>query len=324
MFLVGDIGGTKTRLALYLDKNTPLREEKFESKHYPSLLPLIEEFLSKEKNIKIKGLCLGIAGVVEQGICHTTNLPWEVDIFHLGRVLKIDKVALLNDLEANAWGIPLLKEEEFLILNKGKPKRGNAALISAGTGLGEAGLFWKDKSYIPFATEGGHTDFAPRNEEEIQLLLFLRDIFPHVSYERILSGSGVILLYRFLVERMKKKPNPKIEALKKNEEAAALITEEAIEGNCPTCKCVISTFNSIYGAESGNLALKLMATSGLYIGGGIAPKIFPYFSSKEFMDAFVNKGRFCALLEAVPVKVILNDKAALLGALNYAQTHTLT
>ena len=308
MLLIGDIGGTKTNLALFETKRplSLIREETFPSANYGGLREIIDQFLAKEE--KVEAACFGIAGPVRQGRVVATNLPWVIDQKQLQEKLHIDQVYLLNDLEANAYGICTLGEEEFFVLNKGeKGVIGNQALISAGTGLGQAGLFFDGKTHIPFACEGGHTDFAPRNQQEIDLLLFAQKKFGHVSYERILSGPGFPLLHEFLHKK---------EIDFGTDDPAKVITEKA--STDPICKEVMRLFVSIYGAEAGNLALKFLPFSGIYIGGGIAPKILDHTKKGAFMEAFVDKGRFNELLSSIPVKVILNDKTALLGACEYA------
>lgn len=301
MFLAGDIGGTKTHLALYEDDGTPIRDQKFPSKDYKALSDIITEFGGEAAS----KACFGIAGPIEQGKCIATNLAWVVD----PKDLPIPKSFLINDLEANAWGLRMLKEEEFYTLSPGDGNNtGNQALVSAGTGLGEAGLFFNGEDHIPFACEGGHCDFAPRNEREIDLLKFLMDEFGHASYERILSGPGLYNLYRFV----SKGADEGITEPKQ-------VTERALDGSSENCVETLKLFVEIYGAEAGNTALKMMALGGVYIGGGIAPKILKFIKEDHFMEAFMAKGRFEDLLSHVSVKIVLNEKTALLGATYYAQ-----
>jgi glucokinase len=228
-------------------------------------------------------------------------------------------VDLINDLEANAWGLRCLSREEFYTLNPGVQVSANQALISAGTGLGEAGLYWDGKSHRPFPSEGGHCGFAPTNSLEDELLLYLRKQFGHVSYERIVSGSGLHQLYRFLIDSGKEKEDPAITALMLQMDPAKVVTEKGKSGECTACRRACQMFMGIYGSESGNLALKMLALGGLFIGGGIAPHFLDFFKEGGFMKAFCDKGRFFTLLKDIPVKVVLNDKTALLGAARFAQ-----
>ena len=310
MILAGDIGGTKTHLALY-QGNQCLYDEKYLSGNFDSLLDIVKQFLSSRTET-VSCASFGIAGPVRDGECRATNLPWVINAEHLSKELKIGQVFLINDLEANAWGLRALSAEEFVVLNEGKPQHGHAALIAAGTGLGEAGIFWDGKKRVPFGCEGGHVDFAPRNELEMELLRYLHKRYGHVSYERVLSGPGLHNLYRFLVEM-------RLE----NEEDFTLdpkvITERALTGKSRACKRALEWFVSLYASEAGNLALKMLAVGGVYLGGGIVPKILPFFQGQEFMKAFTAKGRFAPLLAEIPVRVILNDNTALLGTVEYAK-----
>jgi glucokinase len=246
----------------------------------------------------------------------TTNLPWVVDSQHLAAELGIAHVQLVNDLYANAHGIALLAESDFVVLNPGVPNStGNRALISAGTGLGEAGLFADaEGAYRPFPSEGGHADLAPRNDLEMELLRYLAGRFEHVSYERVLSGPGLHNLYRFLLETGRgTEPAWLAEQMAQGDPSAA-ISKSALEGTSEICVQALDMFVSLYGAEAGNLALKMLATGGVFVGGGIAPKIIRKLSSTVFMKSFMAKGRKSGLLKEIPVRVITNDKTALLGA----------
>ncbi len=320
ILLVGDIGGTKTNLALYEydGELACIKEKKFVSKLYNSLWDIINEFL-KDENKEIKKACFGIAGPVKNGRCYTTNLPWLVDANELASRLKITDVFLLNDLEADAYGLLELSPKEFFELNKGnKRQQGNAALISAGTGLGEAGLFWDKKKYKPFACEGGHTDFAPRDELETELLFYLKNKFGHVSYERIVSGPGICNIYQFLVDTKKTIWHPDFNDSLKIKDLAEAISCKAVNNEDEGCSKAIDIMISVYGAEAGNIALKHFALSGIYLGGGIAPKILEKLKNGIFMKAFIDKGRFSSLVQSIPVRVILNKRTALLGAAYYA------
>ncbi len=323
MILAGDIGGTNTRLALFEEKGDVLKsiiEKIYPSREHANLEEIVITFLSEQKR-SIKHACFGIAGPVKDGRSVATNLPWNVDSRMLAKALDIETVKLINDLEANAYGIAVLDRDDFEIINKGDPNAtGNAAIIAAGTGLGEAGLYWDGNRHYPFASEGGHTDFAPRNELEIELLRFLSNRFEHVSYERIVSGSGLYNLYQFLRDTGRgEEPKWLAEEIGRKD-PPAVISVSAIERRSELCIQALDLFVSLYGAEAGNLALKTMATGGVYIGGGIAPKILEKLMDGTFMRSFSAKGRMRSLLEAIPVRVILNDKTALLGAASCAKS----
>ncbi len=311
VFLAGDIGGTKTHLALF-DGKKRVAEARFPSRDYPSLKQIVEEFLSQEK-ASLEIAAFGIAGPVRAGRCVATNLPWIVDSKEIAQGLGIEKVALINDLEANAYGIAALLPDEFHTLNEGEAQQGNQALVSAGTGLGEAGLFFDGEHHIPFACEGGHADFAPRGDEEVALFQFLQKRFGHVSYERILSGPGMRNVYDFLVESGRGERDPDVEG----ENPKRFISDKATKGESAVCMQTLEWFISLYGAEAGNTALKFMSLGGVFIGGGIAPKIASKMRD-GFMKAFVDKGRFSELLLSIPVKIILNEETALLGAREFA------
>jgi len=308
MIIAGDIGGTKTHLALY-EGSRLVKDEKFHSHEFLGLAEIIRKFHSG----KIDKACFGVAGPVRDGHCKTTNLPWVIDAKELSSELKISHVSLINDLEATAWGIRCLKPNEFITLNEGTLQKGNQAVIAAGTGLGEAGLYWDGNEHRPFSCEGGHTDFAPSNEQEIALWQYLKKKYGHVSYERVLSGPGLEHLFWFLVENKNRK-----ERLE-GEEIPRLITEKGLSGESKTCGEVLDWFASLYGAEAGNLALKFLAVGGVFIGGGIVPKIIEVLQQGSFMKAFTGKGRFDVLLKSIPVKVILNENTALLGAAEFAR-----
>ena len=312
MYLIGDIGGTKTHLALVEENGKMAKDYKFPSKDYPHLLAIIEEFLQSSKDT-IDKACFGIAGPVKNGRCQATNLPWVVDTKELSKSLNIPFVHLMNDLEANAWGINVLKDDQLCILNKGSEEGGNRCLISAGTGLGEAGIYYDGKGHLPFATEGGHTDFGPRNDIEIQLLQYLIQKYGHVSSERILSGPGLANVYCFLIEVKKEKKSFDY----KEDELPKLVSEKGLSGECQTCKLALDLFVSLYGAAAGNLALKFLALGGVYVGGGIAPKILPRLKEGGFMESFIDKGRFSELLKSIPVRVILEENTALIGTRYY-------
>lgn len=321
MILAGDVGGTKVRVALFKEKEgiTCIDEEKFASSKFPNLSALLKTFLSHEHRKDVTEACFGIAGPIRNGVCKATNLPWEISAKVLEKDLNIRKVDLINDLEANAWGLRCLSPEEFETINIGQEIQGNQALISPGTGLGEAGIYWDGKMHRPFSSEGGHCDFSPVNEEEIDLLIYLRQQFRHVSFERLLSGPGLHSIYRFLIDTQREKEDPSITLLMRQQEPQRVITEKGISGECKACTRACRLFIDLLGSEAGNLALKVLAMGGLFIGGGIAPHLIPFFKEERFMKAFIDKGRLSSVLSKIPVKVVLNEKTALLGAARFAQ-----
>lgn len=323
MILAGDIGGTKTHLALFenQEKRQWITDAKFKSAEFENLHSIVSEFLSAHPGFKIERACFGIAGPIQDGKCRATNLPWIVDAELISKDANIPHVFLINDLEANAFGIDCLNEDEFFSLNEGKKNKGNAALISAGTGLGEAGLFWDKERYHPFACEGGHCSFAPENDLEIKLLRYLYKQYDHVSFERILSGSGLYHLYRFLIDEGFEKEKESVKKAFETTDPAKVITEMGMKNLCPACVRALYWFVSIYGSEAANLALKMLAIGGVFIGGGIAPKILKALSEGDFMKRFITKGRFTSLLLGIPVKVVLNEDTALLGAAYYARAN---
>lgn len=320
MILAGDVGGTKTNLALFANQDrrvTPINLRTFPSQQYPRLEAILEEFLSGHAG-DLTGACFGIAGPVVDGRCQATNLPWVVDARTLQRTLKLADVSLINDLEATAYGIPALPEEAFAVLNPGEPHlHAPIAVVAAGTGLGEVALIWDGARYRTIASEGGHTDFAPRNLLEIELCRFLLDTFNHTSYERVLSGPGLLNIYRFLKDvGQGEEPAWLAEQLAAGD-PSAVISEHALSRRSVLCEKALELFVSIYGAEAGNLALKLLSRGGVYLGGGIAPKILQKLQEGIFMKAFTGKGRLSSLLSRIPVRVILEERAALYGAASY-------
>jgi glucokinase len=317
MILAGDIGGTNTRLAFFegtFDRLKPQQIEVFPSRQYKGPGEIIRKFLAAHHE-KVDAACFGLPGAVLNGQVSTPNLPWVVDAGHLAGEVGLGRVELINDLLANAHGIALLQDSDFVVLNPGTPSAaGSRALISAGTGLGEAGLLAESGGYHPFPSEGGHADFAPRNELEIELLRHLMGRFGRVSYERVLSGPGLFNIYQFLRDTGRgQEPAWLAEQIGQGDPSAE-ITKSALEGKAEISVQALDIFVSIYGAEAGNLALKIVATGGVFIGGGIAPKIVSKLKAPAFMDAFSDKGRMSPLLRDIPVRVITNDKTALLGA----------
>jgi len=320
MILAGDIGGTKTRFGLFQISHGRLYltfEQTFFSKNYPNLEAILRDFLKDHK--EIDSACFGIAGPVIEDRVVITNLPWHLDLRSLQRELSIGNVALINDLVANAYGIDVLKKGDFALLNTGKKIKGNAVLVSAGTGFGEAILFWNGKQHIPSPSEGGHVEFGPRNHLEMELLEYLFSIFHHVSYEHILTGEGLFRVYQFLMDIKGYGREPQwLSKRMAEEDPAKVISEMACQKRNRLCVRALDIFTSIYGAAAGNLALQVMALGGVYIGGGIAPKIIWKLKDGAFMQAFRDKGRLSDVVNRIPVKVIMNDKAALLGAASYA------
>ncbi len=324
LILAGDIGGTKTVIAIYSHSDqgelSQLRLETYSSKDYLSLDTILQNFLEAASQPIPQAVCLGVAGPVIHGQCHTTNLPWSLSESALCRITGTTKAKLLNDLEASAYGMLFLSAHDRTILNPGKADaRGNIAVLAAGTGLGEAMLFWDGKRHHPIASEGGHCDFAARNERETELFKYLhQQLNGHVSYERILSGPGLYNIYKFLRDSgFGSEPEWLKEELRTGD-ASAAISNHALAGNDALCSAALDMFVSLYGAEAGNLALKCLSTGGVYIGGGIAPKILPALMNGRFMNAFLDKGRFATLLKDMPVCVATNPQTALIGAAQYA------
>lgn len=321
MILAGDIGGTHARLAYFQSRNgqlTVAAEGVFPSREHRGLDEIVAEFV-KSQGTHPDIACFGVAGPVRNGKVETSNLPWTVEASRLATGLHLPSVYLINDLEANALGIASLQEKDLVSLNrvKGTPV-GNQAVISAGTGLGEAGLYWDGHSYAVFPSEGGHCDFAPRNDFEVELFRYLAARFGHVSYERIVSGPGLVNVYHFFRDTHRGEEPAWLTEELAHGDAAATISRAALSGKSPLAERALDLWISIYGAEAGNLALKIMATGGIYLGGGIAPKLVAKLAGPLFLQAFLAKGRMLALLESIPVSVIINDKIALFGAARYA------
>jgi glucokinase len=329
MILAGDIGGTKSNLALFpikTGKLSPVVEKTLSSKKFAGLEDLVRDFLEQASHQQPRGMikqissaCFGVAGPVVDDRVEAPNLPWIISVQGLQRVLDLEAVGLINDLEATGYGIASLGHEEFIILNEGSQSRkGNAALIAAGTGLGEAMLYWNGKDFTAIASEGGHADFAPRNVIEMELLTYLLDRFDRVSYERVLSGPGLFNIYNFLRDcGYGEEPAWLTEKLKHGD-PGAVIGEAALANQSELCVKALDIFVSIYGAEAGNLGLKFKAVGGVYVGGGIAPKIIDKLRDGTFIRAFTHKGRLSPVLEAIPVRVILDPKTALYGAARFA------
>lgn len=320
--LAGDIGGTHTRLALFHADGGELQltaEKVYPSREYAGLEEIAIDFL-RGQNTTVSAACFGIAGPVVNGKAKVSNLPWTVDASAMAQSLRVANVgsinvSLINDLAAHASGIDALRESDFVTLNAGQAGEGNGALIAAGTGLGEAGLFWDGKQRLPFACEGGHADFAPTSELEVRLYQYLATKFGHVSCERVLSGPGLKNIYDFLRDSgVEQEPAWLRDELAIHEDASALISQYALAAKADICVHSLDMFVAIYGSEAGNVALRFLATAGVYVSGGIAGKILGKLQSPAFLQAFVAKGRMQPLLEQIPVKVIVNDKVGLLGA----------
>ncbi len=322
MILAGDIGGTKTNVALFAVENlgTPVAQRSFPSGKYASLEAILAEFISEHRP-QLTHASFGIAGPVKDGRrVETPNLAWVVSAATLAETLKVERVGLINDLEATAYGVEGLRDAQLHVLNEGQAESGaHRALIAAGTGLGMAGLFFDGQRYRPLASEGGHTDYAPRTPIEIELFNYLHDkIGGRVSYERVLSGPGLFNIYSFL-RAHKYAPEPDwLAAQIKDGDGSAAVSGAGLAGECELAVKALDLFAGIYGAMAGNLALLMKATGGLYVGGGIAPKIIAKLKDGSFMQAFNDKGRMSALNAAIPVRVILDDKTALYGAARFA------
>ena len=324
MILAGDVGGTKTRLALYApgaSARAPLREGRAASGDHGSLWDIVREFLAGDHD-HVTSAAFGIAGPVVENRTETTNLPWKLDGETLGDRLGGARVRLLNDLEATGWGLPMLGARDLLTLQGGVPSHGNRALIAAGTGLGESLLVWDGAWHKPTASEGGHADFAPRDPLEDDLNVWLRARYGHVSYERILSGRGLADLYRFLTDTERgKEPLEFAHAFESDPDPASVVSRAALDGSCERAALALDRWVRLYGAEAGNLALKALAVNGVFVAGGIAPKVRPAFETGAFIDAFRSKGRLQPVLENVPVHLVLDDRTALWGAASYAMAH---
>lgn len=320
MLLAGDIGGTKTILAIFSGPKTPLVEATFPSDDYPSLQAIAREFL-KRVPYKVEYASFGVAGPVVNGHVKTTNLPWEMDEGELRDDLGLQAAFLLNDLESVANAITTLDASDLDTLNEGQAEYGGSiGVIAPGTGLGEAFLTWDGAKYHAHPSEGGHTDFGPSNDIELEMLRYLMKKVDHVSYEWVCSGMGIPNIYAFLKDgSYASEPDWLAEALGKTDDPTPVIVNAALDQNveCLLCRLTLEIFVSVLGAEAGNLALKVLATGGVYLGGGIPPRILPMLKSGRFMDAFMRKGRFEKLLRRMPVRVILNAKAGLVGAAAY-------
>ena len=317
MILAGDIGGTNARLAYFQPQNGHLQlvsERVFPSREHREFGEIVTRFVD-ESGTRPEAACFGIAGPVRNGRVETSNLPWVIEQSRLANQIHLPATLLINDLEASAWGIGALDQADLVPLNRVTGVAvGNQGVIAPGTGLGEAGLFWDGARHHVFACEGGHTDFAPQGELQIELLRFLQARFGHVSYERILSGPGLVNVYEFLRAKEVGKESPELSAAMMKGDPAAAISRAALDRTDVVAEKALELWIGVYGAEASNLALKVMATGGLFIAGGISPKILRKLQAPLFMESFLEKGRMRPLVESIPVYVVMNEKAGLLGA----------
>ncbi len=332
MLLAGDIGGTKTLLGLFSadsDRPTPIEIGEFTTLDYDGLEPIVREFLGawKVEPRTLSATCVGVAGAVTNQVARLTNVPWLVDADAMRAALGLRRVELLNDLEALAYALPMLEPEELAVLQQGVVlPDGNAAVIAAGTGLGEAMLHNVDGRLVPYASEGGHADFAARTPRELDLVRDLTRVFGRVDVEHVVSGPGLVNIYQFTHDAFGDGPTTTPHSIaparlcgplgtnRHDADLPAKIYQCAREGRCPECVDALEMFLSAYGSETGNLALRAMATAGIYVGGGIAPKILPSLETGPFIDAFRAKEPLADLIATIPVSVILNPDAGLFGA----------
>ncbi len=322
--LAGDIGGTKTALAVYAvgpdDRAaapTLVREQTFPSGDFAGLEQVIAEF-SPPGSARIDAAAFGIAGPIVDDAVNTTNLPWHLTRAGLSAALGGAPVRLMNDLESTAYGALFLGDDELTTLHAGVARPGHRAVIAAGTGLGQGLLYWTGREHVAVATEGGHADFAPRDATQDRLLDFLRRRFGHVSYERIVSGPGLHNVFEFVDQELGKPVAPEVRTRMTSDDPSAVIGQAAVAGTCIACREAVGIFLDVYGAQAGNLALTVMATGGVYVGGGIAPKLLSLVRDGTFVRAFLDKGRYASLMREIPVRVILNARTGLVGAVHAA------
>jgi len=322
MLLAGDIGGTKTALAVFSEEKGPhtaLAEAEVHSMDYPSLEAIAKDFLAKT-GLKVDRACFGVAGPVIAGRAKITNLPWIVDQTAIEKELRLEAVHLLNDLEAIAWAVTGLRPGDVESLNAGEPvERANIAVMAPGTGLGEAFLTWEGGEYRAHSSEGGHSDFAPSDEVQMRLLQFMRQRLDHISYEHVCSGVGIPHVYDFFRDVEKTPENPEIsERIASASDRTRAIIQAALDPAEPSIRCAaaIDTVVSIMGSEAGNLALKVLATAGVYLAGGIPVHIQPVLRSPRFLQSFCRKGRFSEMMRRIPVHLMIS-KVGLAGAATY-------
>lgn len=342
MLLAGDIGGTKTLLGIFSaapERPVPVEVGEFVTLDYDALEPMVREFLKAQAidPIRIEAACFGVAGAVTENVARLTNVPWLVDAAEVQEALAFKRVSVINDLQALAYGVPVLDPSELRALQVGVPLAdGNAAVIAAGTGLGEAMLHNVDGSFVPAASEGGHADFAARTPREMELVRELTRIFGRVGVELVISGPGLVNIYQFTHNAFGSGPaiTPNsiaparlcegVSSVREQSDLGARISTSAMEGRCEACVEAFDLFISAYGSEAGNLALRYVATAGVYVGGGIAPKILPALETGSFMEAFRDKEPMAHLVATIPVSIILNPEAGLLGAAVHAQQIAFT
>ena len=318
--LAGDIGGTNTRMALFEVKKGELhllKEKTYKTQSYSSFQEVLKIFY-RDQLAEIDSICLGVAGPVNEGNVKGTNFAWELDQMELSRITGVKRVFIINDMEAHAYGLGITTDKDYFEITKGSGISGNAAIISPGTGLGEAGLFWNGNTFQPFSTEGGHCDFSPRDNSDIELLKFLQKEDPHVSWERIISGSGIFNIYKFLKEFRKIQEPAWLTERIQTENPPVVISTCSLDGSYTLCYEVMALFMKFLAVEAAQLSLKFKATGGVFIGGGIIPHLIPNIDKQEFKRHFINSGPMNPLLSLIPVKVVLNQDTALYGAAIYA------
>lgn len=327
IILAGDIGGTKTNCALFTlegGPHAPLVEATFPSGQHASLEAIVRAFLAANP-MPVAAACFGVAGPVVEGRVEVTNLPWVIETRDLAAELGLETVFLINDLKAVAQAVPYLDADDVATINQGDAVDGAAiGVIAPGTGLGEAFLTWDRGRYRAHPSEGGHSSFAPTTNTEADLLKYMLEEHHHVSYERVCSGLGIPNIYNYFRDRVFKQETPAVaQALARASDPTPVIVNGALNPTnpCPVCTATLDTFLGIFGSEAGNLALKVLATGGIYLGGGIPPRLLPQLRGGRFLSAMQNKGRFRDLMERIPVHVILNPKTALYGAAAYAMLH---
>jgi len=321
VILAGEIGATRTRLAAFETEGSRLQcvvEKAYMSQQHEGLSGILADFI-KTEGIPVHSACVGVAGPVRAGRSKISNLPWVIDARDVAKQLRLNSVGLLNDLEAYAYGIDGLESRDFIPLTEGAEEaEGNRAVISAKTGLGMAGLYWDGFRHHPFACEGGHADFAPRNDLQMELLAYLQKKYGRISCERILSGPGIKHIYDFLRDtRRADEPEWLRTQMSAAPDPPALISQLALNGNSAICDQTLSIFVSVFGAQTGNCALNFMSTGGIFIGGSIAAKIVPKMKDPLFLESFLDKGRMGTILKDIPIKIVINDDSGMIGAARY-------
>ncbi len=322
LILAGDLGGTNFRVGVFHKSEGDdsemerLHFRKFHSEDHHSLEEMVQLFLSGiTLESPVQAACFGVPGPNVAGVVTLSNLGWKIDTHTLPQSLGIQRVVVLNDLEATAYGLSVLQKTDLATLQAGAGSNaGNQCVIAPGTGLGEAGLFWDGKRHHPWACEGGHADFAPTDDLQRELLDYLRRDYGRVSFERVVSGMGIANIYRFLKNANKGVENPIVAQEMVELDPAAVIDRHAADGSCALCRTTMDLFVQALGAEASNMALKTMSTGGVFLGGGIPPKILPLLRRPLFLESFLNKGRLRSVLETMPLHVVLNDETALLGS----------